>query len=247
MSLSNAPRVLRGAFVEYGASVPPLAVVFQFNPVELERSRALSFASPKETLVPVAEGREGGTRMAGTASPLRAFHQETKDLFDVRDGQKVTVQEETLAFEIRLDATDRMEEGDPVATRFGVLPQLSTLELMVQPKSEGLLGRALDARLDRVPGLRRSRGFRFADSPNPPMILFVWGARRVLPVNITSLAIRETEFSTLLDPVRATVRVNLSVIEGSNPVHAFSRVLGESRAALDPGGVREIANVVIPG
>lgn len=247
MSLSNAPKVLRGAFVEHGASVPPLVVVFQFNPVELERSRSLSFASPKETMVPVAEGREGGTRVAGVPAPLRAFHQETRDLFDVRDGQRVTVQEETLGFEIRLDATDRMEEGDPIATRFGVLPQLSTLELMVQPKSESLLGRAMDQRLARLPGLRRSRGFSFADSPNPPLILFIWGARRVLPVNITSLAIRETEFSTLLDPVRATVRVNLSVIEGPNPAYGFSRVLGEAQSALNLAGVREITNVVIPG
>jgi len=247
MSLSNAPRVLRGAFVEYGASVPPLTVVFQFNPVELERNRALSFASPKETVVPVAEGREGGTRMAGTSGSLRAFHQETKDLIDVRDGQKVTVQEETLSFEIRLDATDRMEEGDPVATRFGVLPQLSTLELLTQPKNEGMLGRALDSRLARIPGLKRTRGFEFAESPNPPLVLFIWGARRVLPVNITSLAIRETEFSTLLDPVRATVRVGLSVIEGSNPAYRFSRVLGEAQSALSLAGAREITNLVIPG
>lgn len=247
MSLSNAPRVLRGAFVEYGASVPPLVVVFQFNPLELERNRALSFASPRESMVPVDGGREGGTRLAGVPGPLRAFHQETRDLVDIRDGQRVTVEEETLGFEIRLDATDRMEEGDPIATRFGVVPQLSTLERMVQPKSEGLLGRAADARLAGAAKLRRSRGFSFADSPNPPMILFIWGARRVLPVNITSLAIRETEFSTLLDPIRATVRVSLTVIEGPNPAHAYSRVLGEAHSALNLAGVREITNLVIPG
>lgn len=245
MSLSNAPKVLRGAFVEYGASVPPLTVVFQFNPLELERNRALSFASPRTTMVPVSGGKEGGTRMAGAPAPLREFHQETRDLIDIRDGQKVTVEEETLGFDIRLDATDRMEEGDPIATRFGVLPQLSTLERMVQPKSESMLGGAADRALAGL--VKRARGFTFAESPNPPLILFIWGARRVVPVNVTSLAIKETEFSTLLDPVRATVRVSLTVIEGPNPVSAYSRVLGEARSALNLAGVREITNVVIPG
>src|SRR5690606_22674403 len=33
----NQPKILRGAFVEYGLSIPPLFVVFQFNPVQLSR------------------------------------------------------------------------------------------------------------------------------------------------------------------------------------------------------------------
>ena len=37
--LRNQPKVLRGAFVEYGLSLPPLVVVFQFNPLQLSRSR----------------------------------------------------------------------------------------------------------------------------------------------------------------------------------------------------------------
>ena len=28
----NKPKILRGAFVEFGLSLPPLFVVFQFNP-----------------------------------------------------------------------------------------------------------------------------------------------------------------------------------------------------------------------
>ena len=31
----NKPKILRGAFVEFGLSIPPLFVVFQFNPVHL--------------------------------------------------------------------------------------------------------------------------------------------------------------------------------------------------------------------
>src|SRR6266851_9690294 len=42
----NKPKILRGAFVEYGLSIPPLFVVFQFNPVQLTRNRSLSFSPP---------------------------------------------------------------------------------------------------------------------------------------------------------------------------------------------------------
>ncbi len=43
---SNKPKILRGAFIEYGLSIPPLFVVFQFNPVQLSRSRSVSFGVP---------------------------------------------------------------------------------------------------------------------------------------------------------------------------------------------------------
>ncbi len=42
---SNKPRIRRGAFVEYGLSVPPLFVVFQFNPEQLTRNRSLTYAA----------------------------------------------------------------------------------------------------------------------------------------------------------------------------------------------------------
>ena len=243
MAFPNAPRILRGAFVEYGLSLPPLFVVFQFNPVELARSRNLSFGSPTEPgYTPPAPDAAGPVvpHTIEWQNALRTFHQGTDDLMKIRDEQKVRVEEETLSFDVRLDASDRLEAGDPVATRFGVLPQLSTLEMMMQPKSEGVLGQALSA-------LSPAGAYSFTGSPNPPLVLFVWGRRRVLPVNINSLSIRETEFSTVLDPVRATVSVNLTVIEGPNAAHKYSTVLKEAQAALNLAGVAELANVVIPG
>ena len=47
MVLRNRPRILHGAFVEFGLSVPPLFVVFQFNPVELSRTRNVSFGEER--------------------------------------------------------------------------------------------------------------------------------------------------------------------------------------------------------
>ncbi len=54
------------------------------------------------------------------------------------------------------------------------------------------------------------------DAKNPPVTLFVWGRKKVLPVNITNMQIREEEFNSELSPTRAIVSVSLQVIEGPN-------------------------------
>ncbi len=45
-----------------------------------------------------------------------------------------------------------------------------------------------------------------------PMILFVWGPTRVLPVRLTSLSITEEAYDTLLNPIRAKVELSLTVL-----------------------------------
>lgn len=244
MPLNNAPKILRGAFVEYGLSIPPLFVVFQFNPVELSRNRTLTYTAPNGAAgAQTAPGTSPAGAAAQAAGPsLRDFHEETSDLLDVQAGQTVRVQEETISFDVRLDATDKMESGDPIAATFGVLPQLAALELMVHPKAESLLGAAVDALL----GLDAD-GFSFSKRSNPPLVLFIWGHKRVLPVNITSMKVTETEFSTLLDPIRATVAVSMTVIEGSNPFYTYSKVAKEVSSVLNLANITDVANVVVPG
>jgi hypothetical protein len=239
---SNKPKILRGALVEYGRSVPPLTVIFQFNPEKLTRNRSLSFSSPDDAAI--SEGQEEAegkktSKIISRDSGLRKFHQRSEfdDLLTLRDSQKVTLQEETISFELRLDATDKLNDGDPVARQFGIAPQLATLELMTYPKDESLIGQALALRSD---------GFSFTKGVNPPMILFIWGRNRVLPVNITSMNITETEFSPDLHPMRATVAVNLTVIEGPNPFHKYSKVKLEAMSALNLAKI-SVTEVVIPG
>lgn len=245
MPLSNAPKILRGAFVEFGLSIPPLFVVFQFNPVELTRNRSLNFSAPNETVVcPPRGGTDEATIRCNEIQrqqSLRDYHKRTSDLMAIQKEQKVTVQEETLSFDIRLDATDKLAEGNLIAATFGIMPQLATLELMVHPKEESLLAAALGSLLGS-PG-----GFSFTKKENPPLVLFIWGIKRVLPVNINSMNITETEFSTLLDPIRATVSVNLTVIEGKNPLFSYSKVAKEVSSVLNLANIADIANVVIPG
>ncbi|RJX31907.1 MAG: hypothetical protein C4531_06860 [Desulfurivibrio sp.] len=244
---TNKPKILRGAFVEYGLSIPPLIVPFQFNPVQLVRNRSLIFSVPNAPAQTAPAGETGEARGAAAAtagrSTLRQFHQreEFADLLELQRQQQVQVGEENITFDIRLDATDRLNDGDPITEQFGIMPQLCTLELMVYPKSEGMLGAALGALLGSA------GGFSFTRGENPPMILFIWGRKRVLPVNINSMNITETEFSTDLNPIRASVAVNLTVIEGPNPVFKYSKAMKEVMSVLNVTNLINITDVVIPG
>ena len=236
----NKPKILRGAFVEYGLSLPPLVVVFQFNPVQLSRNRTLSFSVPgwvqkSENFVAKIHHREA------QQISLRKFHQDYNSLTELRDYQQVSLQEEAINFEIRLDATDKLNDGDPITEQFGIAPQLATLELMVYPKGESLIGKVLGDLLSS-PG-----GFSYTKKENPPLILFIWGRKRVLPVNINSMNITETEFSTDLNPTRATVAVNLTVIEGKNIPFTYSKAMKEAMSVLNLANIADIADVMIPG
>ena len=241
---TNKPKILRGAFVEYGLSIPPLFVVFQFNPVQLSRNRSLTYSVPGETQATQIEGETEESRQIRTTASrtsLRQFHQNEEDLLEIQEGQQVSVQEESISFEIRLDATDKLNEGDAITEQFGIAPQLATLELMIHPKDESLLGAALGSLLGS------SGGFSFTRGENPPMILFIWGRKRVLPVNINSMNITETEFGTDLNPIRATVSVSLTVIEGPNMPYTYSKAMKEAMSVLNLANITDIADVVIPG
>jgi len=242
----NKPKILRGAFMEYGVSTEPLLVVFQFNPLQLTRSRSLTFAAPNEAVTappPGVETRVQGENQTETSRQeisrvtgfLRSYHKEN-ELMDIQIGQRVTLQEESISFELRLDATDKLDEGDPIAQQYGIAPQLSALELMVYPKAETEFGADLGS----------SEGYSFSNEENPPMIIFIWGEDRVLPVNINSMNVTETEFNTQLAPIRATVSVNLTVIEGKNAVYAYSQSMKEINAMMNMDNMADVGDVVIP-
>ena len=110
---------------------------------------------------------------------------------------------ETISIsELELDATDQLETGDPVATSMGIYPQLSALEMLLYPKSAGVILNAallLAGTIEVVP-------------PAAPLTLFVWGMKRVLPVRITGFTIAEEEYDPALNPIRATVNLDMRVL-----------------------------------
>jgi hypothetical protein len=113
---------------------------------------------------------------------------------------------QSISFSLRFDATDQLAQGNPLAAASGILPTLSALELLMVPASSlsiDLFGLSGGSKPYQVPPL------------SLPTVLFFWGPFRILPVTITSLSITETEYDTLLNPIRAEVSVSLQVLTPS--------------------------------
>jgi len=228
---SNQAKILRGAFVEFGISLPPLIVVFQFNPLTITRTRTASVDQPETP----GKNRASNEDFINQISADKLFK-------NLRNGQTLTVGPQTLSFDIRLDATDKLNDGDTITEQFGIAPQLSTLELMMLPKSQSLLGGAVAALLGGS-----TNSFSFADdAKNPPVTLFIWGRKKVMPVNIKSMTIKEEEFSVDLNPTRATVSVSLEVIEGPNAPYLYTKALTEVMSLLNLANIGDIANTIVP-
>jgi hypothetical protein len=231
---TNQPKILRGAFVEFGLSVPPLMVVFQFNPQTISRSRSAWVNSPLsyEAQKPAQSSDFVKTGLDTSGRSLIQF----------RNNQTVNVQQESISFDIRLDATDKLNDGDAITEQLGIAPKLSTLELMMLPKGLSLLGGSIAASLG---GSARSFVYQ-QDGTEPPIILFVWGRKKTLPVNITNMSIREEEFSSSLNPTRATVSVSLEVIEGPNLPFLYTKAAREAMSLLNLANIAEVANTMVP-
>jgi hypothetical protein len=77
-----------------------------------------------------------------------------------------------------------------------------------------------------------------------PLVLFVWGPWRVVPVNVTSVSVVETEFDQLLNPIRAEVTVSLRVLSTDDlhkswiayGAYAWTQANREANAALYTAG-----------
>lgn len=174
------PTVLRGALVAYASAFlgpVPNVIVFQYNPDSLTR-----------TLRHRVEQRPG-TAAAGRAA--------------AGDPVKVTgPPEETLTLTVSLDATDDLEDGEPLAVAVGLHPVLAALELLLYPDSMQVLRNQTLA----------AAGAASTPPAEVPTVLLVWGAGRVVPVRIDAMSITETAHDPRLNPIRADVELTLQVL-----------------------------------
>jgi hypothetical protein len=109
---------------------------------------------------------------------------------------------ETITLSIEIDATDQLEQANPLAVASGISPTLSALEMMLYPKSALVIANQILTAIGTIEVLPATG----------PMILFVWGPTRVLPVRLTGLTVTEEAYDTLLNPMRAKAEVSLSVL-----------------------------------
>ena len=123
---------------------------------------------------------------------------------------------ETITLSIEIDATDQLEQANPLAVATGIYPTLAALEIMLYPKSAVVIVNtvlSLVGTIEVIPA-------------EAPMTLFVWGPQRVLPVRITSFSITEEAHDQLLNPIRAKVELSLAVLSYQDlPLLSAGRVL----------------------
>jgi len=172
----NSPRLVKGGIVTMDPDTSAIksVIALQYNPDSLSRTLQIQ-AMP---------GGQDGVRV---------------DVLRLR-GPAV----ETIKLEAELDATDQLEfpKQFPNAVQYGLLPQLSQLEMLINPSVETL--QADDA--------MASAGTLEIIPLEQPLTLFVWSKSRVVPVRLTEFSVTEEAFDPQLNPIRAKISLGLRVL-----------------------------------
>jgi len=108
--------------------------------------------------------------------------------------------------ELEIDATDQLEQAEPVAVSMGIAPQLAALEMLLYPKSSVVIEHTA----------LLATGTMEVISSEAPFTLFIWGIKRVLPVRLTGFTITEEAYDPNLNPIRATVKLDMKVLNYSD-------------------------------
>jgi hypothetical protein len=117
---------------------------------------------------------------------------------------------ETIKFDAEIDAADQLEfpseaANQPVVTQ-GLLPALAVLERLVTPTVAELI--ATDSLFDS--------GTLEIAPVEAPLVVLVWGVKRVVPVLISSLTFTEEAFDPRLQPIRVKTSIECKVLTSSD-------------------------------
>ena len=110
--------------------------------------------------------------------------------------------QEMIKLDVEIDATDQLETGQGTAGSMGIYPALSSLEMLLYPKSALVIANEVLVQLGVIEVI----------PPEAPLTLFIWGPKRVLPVRLTDFSITEEAFDPALNPIRARVGLRLRVL-----------------------------------
>ncbi len=117
---------------------------------------------------------------------------------------------ETFSFTLAMDVTDQFADPDPAvridSAAHGIYPRLAALELLLYPAGAARLPTG------SPPAAAPGRSSRPTPAAQLPAVLFVWGAGRIVPVRLTSLAITEKLFDAALNPTHADAQIELRVL-----------------------------------
>jgi hypothetical protein len=191
--------ILKGALIQYlpsgaiGVPAQPNVIPFQINPETITHSWT-------EATAPPSAGAAGQTK----ADPLAA----------------AGVPGESFAFTLYLDANEEIANADrnPVAAALagdsGVYPRLAALEMLQYPMGSaaaGLLGQVTASISAGALGIGAA-GSTNVQPSQVPVVLFVWGSQRIVPVRVTALTITERLYDAALNPIHVEAQITLRVL-----------------------------------
>lgn len=110
--------------------------------------------------------------------------------------------EETIQLDIEIDATDQLERAEANAVSMGIYPQLSSMEMLLYPKTTDVITNTV----------LMAAGAMEIIPPEAPLVLFIWGPKRVVPVKLIRFTINEESYDTRLNPITAKVTLEMRVL-----------------------------------
>jgi hypothetical protein len=173
------PLLLKGALVVFETPIPVPTNIIVFQYNPETMTRKIA--------QPAGGAQAGG---GGSANPCSTAG-------DTRNNMLLPT--ETYQVSVELDAADQMEINDQVTNLVGLHPAIAALELLMYPPPQDVLvAKALSL-----------FGSAFVNSPQVPVVLFVWGAARVVPVMVNSVTVTESAYDQLLNPIQAKVDLDM--------------------------------------
>jgi hypothetical protein len=154
--------------------------------------------------------------------------------------------QETLSFTVEVDAADQLERPgeNAITVSNGLHPVIASLERLLYPSYPLVIANEALA----------LAGSAFILGEQAPLALLIWGPRRVLPVQVQSLSIKEEAFDQQLNPIRAKADLSVKVmtyrdLDVTNPgywVYLASFTQKEVMAALNTFGEETGIQGVLP-
>lgn len=154
--------------------------------------------------------------------------------------------QETLSFSIEVDAADQLERPgeNSITVANGLHPVIASLERLLYPSYPIVIANEALA----------LAGSAFILGEQAPLALLIWGPRRVLPVQVQSLSIKEEAFDQQLNPIRAKADMSVKVLtyrdlDVTNPgywVYLAAFTQKEVMAALNTFGEKTGIQGVLP-
>ncbi len=183
---------LRGALVEFTESFPlpiPNVILFQYNPETMTHSW-----TPARTGGANPPGHNPSNPLAIAGSP-----------------------EESFSFTLSMDSNDTIADGSAItaglAEASGVYTRLAALEMLLYPVTGGAMSQLL-GQASAALGLGGGSPpvTRTVPASTVPVVLFMWGPFRIVPVRVTGLTITEKLYDAALNPIHAEVQLKLRVL-----------------------------------